>query len=91
LSAGNRPSARRKEPLIAITDPGSKMQKVAESDGFRHVFFGMPSIGGRYSVLSDFGLAPAAIMGDRRPGRDRIERSDAGLILGVAHNQVATS
>ena len=53
--AGNR--------FIAITDPGSKMQKVAESDNFRHVFFGLPSIGGRYSVLSDFGLVPAAIMG----------------------------
>ena len=49
--------------FIAITDPGSKMQQVAESDGFRHVFFGWPSIGGRYSALSDFGLVPAAIMG----------------------------
>lgn len=53
--AGNR--------FIAITDPGSKMQHVAESDRFRHIFFGLPSIGGRYSVLSDFGLVPAAIMG----------------------------
>jgi transaldolase / glucose-6-phosphate isomerase len=49
--------------FIAITDPGSKMQQVAERDGFRRVFFGWPSIGGRYSVLSDFGLVPAAIMG----------------------------
>lgn len=49
--------------FIAITDPGSKLQKVAESDGFRHIFFGRPSIGGRYSVLSDFGLVPTAIMG----------------------------
>ena len=49
--------------FIAITDPGSKMQQVAERDGFRHVFLGWPSIGGRYSVLSDFGLVPAAIMG----------------------------
>ena len=49
--------------FIAITDPGSKMQEVAEGDGFRHIFFGWPSIGGRYSVLSDFGLVPAAIMG----------------------------
>ena len=39
------------------------MQQVAERDGFRHVFFGWPNIGGRYSVLSDFGLVPAAIMG----------------------------
>jgi transaldolase/glucose-6-phosphate isomerase len=49
--------------FIAITDPGSKMQQVAESDGFRHVFFGWADIGGRYSALSDFGLVPAAIMG----------------------------
>jgi transaldolase / glucose-6-phosphate isomerase len=49
--------------FVAITDPGSKLQQVAESDGFRHVFFGWPDIGGRYSVLSDFGLVPAALMG----------------------------
>jgi transaldolase/glucose-6-phosphate isomerase len=49
--------------FIAITDPRSKMQQVAESDGFRHVFFGVPSIGGRYSALSDFGMVPAAVMG----------------------------
>ena len=49
--------------FIAITDPGSKTQEVAEQDGFRHVCFGWPNIGGRYSVLSDFGLVPAAIMG----------------------------
>ena len=49
--------------FIAITDPGSKMQQVAEGDGFRHTFFGLPSIGGRYSALSDFGMVPAAIMG----------------------------
>jgi transaldolase/glucose-6-phosphate isomerase len=39
------------------------MQQVAEADGFRHIFFGWPNIGGRYSALSDFGLVPAAIMG----------------------------
>ncbi|MGH2359596.1 MAG: bifunctional transaldolase/phosoglucose isomerase, partial [bacterium] len=49
--------------FIAITDPGSKMQQVAEGDGFRHIFFGLPSIGGRYSALSDFGMVPSAIMG----------------------------
>ncbi len=49
--------------FIAITDPGSKMQQVAESDRFLHVFFGRPSIGGRYSALSNFGMVPAAVMG----------------------------
>ncbi len=48
--------------FVAITDPGSKMQQVAEQDGFRHVFFGTPSIGGRFSALSPFGLVPAATM-----------------------------
>ena len=49
--------------FIAITDPGSKMQQVAEADHFLHIFFGRPSIGGRYSALSNFGMVPAAVMG----------------------------
>ncbi len=49
--------------FVAVTDPGSKMQQVAEADGFRQVFMGDPSIGGRYSVLSNFGMVPAAAMG----------------------------
>ena len=49
--------------FIAITDPGSKMQQVAERDRFRHIFYGVPSIGGRYSALSNFGMVPAAAMG----------------------------
>ena len=49
--------------FIAVTDPGSKMQQVAEADHFLHVFFGRPSIGGRYSALSNFGMVPAAVMG----------------------------
>jgi glucose-6-phosphate isomerase len=49
--------------FIAITDPGSKMQKVAETDRFRHIFAGVPSIGGRYSALSNFGMVPGAAMG----------------------------
>ena len=49
--------------FIAITDPGSALQQTAEADGFRHLYFGLPSIGGRYSALSNFGMVPAAIMG----------------------------
>jgi transaldolase/glucose-6-phosphate isomerase len=49
--------------FIAITDPGSKLRQEAERDGFRKIFLGVPGIGGRYSALSDFGLAPAAAMG----------------------------
>lgn len=55
--------ARAARQMVAITDPGSKMQQVAEREHFRHVFFGDPSIGGRYSALSPFGLVPAAVMG----------------------------
>jgi transaldolase/glucose-6-phosphate isomerase len=49
--------------FIAITDPGSKMQATAEADNFDRICFGVPSIGGRYSALSDFGMVPAAIIG----------------------------
>ncbi len=60
--------------FIAITDPGSKLEQVAAQDKFRQVFHGVPSIGGRYSALSDFGLVPGAIMGlDVRKFLDRTE------------------
>jgi glucose-6-phosphate isomerase len=49
--------------FIAITDPGSKMESVAKQDKFRHIFYGDPAIGGRYSALSDFGIVPAAAIG----------------------------
>lgn len=49
--------------FIAVTDPGSKMQRVAEADKFRKIFMGVPSIGGRYSALSNFGMVPAAVLG----------------------------
>jgi transaldolase/glucose-6-phosphate isomerase len=49
--------------FITITDPGSTLQKVADRDRFRRIAYGIPSIGGRYSVLSDFGMVPAAAMG----------------------------
>jgi transaldolase / glucose-6-phosphate isomerase len=49
--------------FIAVTDPGSKMQQVAEGDKFWKIFAGDPSIGGRYSALSNFGMVPAAAMG----------------------------
>jgi transaldolase/glucose-6-phosphate isomerase len=57
---GQQEAGRR---FIAITDPDSHLQKVAVDDHFRHILFGRKNIGGRYSALSDFGMAPAAIMG----------------------------
>ncbi len=49
--------------FVAVTDPGSHMEDVAKKDGFRRIFHGDKKIGGRYSVLSNFGLVPAAAMG----------------------------
>jgi transaldolase/glucose-6-phosphate isomerase len=82
--------------FIAITDPGSALQRVAEKERFRHVFYGVPGIGGRYSALSNFGLVPAAIMGldvarlldraqemVRRCGPDAPPEENPGVELGV--------
>ncbi len=90
--------------FIAITDPGSKMQQVAETDSFRHIFFGVPSIGGRYSALSNFGMVPAAVMGlDVRRLLDRTEEmiqacaatvpagENPGVILGAILGTLANS
>ncbi len=55
--------AQAGESFIAITDPGTLMVKAAQSDHFRKIFLNQPDIGGRYSALSYFGMAPAALMG----------------------------
>jgi transaldolase / glucose-6-phosphate isomerase len=49
--------------FVAITDPGSQLQKVAKERGFARIFAGVPNIGGRYSVLSPFGTVPLAATG----------------------------
>ena len=82
--------------FVAITDPGSKMQRVAEKDKFRKIFMGVPSIGGRYSALSNFGMVPAAVMGIDVPkflkntkkmvdacGEDTDATTNPGVILGT--------
>jgi transaldolase/glucose-6-phosphate isomerase len=82
--------------FIAITDPGSKMELVAQGDKFRHIFHGLASIGGRYSALSDFGMVPAALMGlDAQKFLDRTEEmvhackscvpvdDNPGVVLGI--------
>lgn len=51
------------EQFIAITDPGSKLEKIAKDKGFRDTFLNPEDIGGRYSALSYFGMVPAAVMG----------------------------
>lgn len=49
--------------FIAVTDPGSSLEKAARKLNYARIFHGEPSIGGRYSVLSPFGLVPAATAG----------------------------
>ena len=90
--------------FIAITDPGSKMQQVAEADKFLHVFFGRPSIGGRYSALSNFGMIPAAGIGldtkkflsraaemVRACGPSAAVQENSGAALGVILGAAATA
>jgi glucose-6-phosphate isomerase len=49
--------------FVAITDPGSKLEKIANEFSFRKIFLNNPNIGGRFSALSLFGLVPAALIG----------------------------
>lgn len=49
--------------LVAITDPGSSLDALAQDQGFRAVFHGQPDVGGRFSALTPFGLVPAALLG----------------------------
>jgi transaldolase/glucose-6-phosphate isomerase len=83
--------------FIAVTDPGSSLEKVATKQGFARIFHGDPSIGGRYSVLSPFGLVPAATAGIdvrslirhtlamlRSCGPDVPPRENPGVQLGLA-------
>src|SRR5256714_1692560 len=51
------------EFFAAVTDPGSELESLAAERGFLRVFHGEPSIGGRYSALSPFGIVPAALLG----------------------------
>ncbi|MGD0223936.1 MAG: bifunctional transaldolase/phosoglucose isomerase [Terriglobia bacterium] len=51
------------ENFVAITDPGTSLEKLAKEKNFRRVFPGQPDIGGRYSALSNFGMIPAALAG----------------------------
>lgn len=49
--------------LVAITDPGTELEQLAREEGWRAIFSGVPSVGGRYSALSVFGLVPTALVG----------------------------
>jgi transaldolase/glucose-6-phosphate isomerase len=85
------------EHFLAVTDPGSPLEREARKLHFKHVFYGVPSIGGRYSVLSKFGLVPAAAIGldiqrllekaqqmARSCGADVPPAENPGVQLGIA-------
>jgi hypothetical protein len=88
--------------FIAVTDPGTHMQRVAEGDGFRAVYFGKPDIGGRFSALSNFGMVPAASSGIDAPaflrtahemvkacGPEVAPSQNPGVMLGLAIGVIA--
>jgi transaldolase/glucose-6-phosphate isomerase len=88
--------------FVAITDPGSALIDEADSRGFRRVFENDPDIGGRYSVLSYFGLVPAALMGvnveamlhraqvaEQNCAGYNDTHSNSGLWLGIAMGELA--
>jgi len=90
--------------FVAVTDPGSSMEKTAKARHFAHIFYGEPSIGGRYSVISPFGLVPAAAAGldlknfldvtasmVRACGPDVPPQENPGIQLGLALGAAAKS
>src|SRR6185437_5371971 len=91
------------EHFIAVTDQDSSLERRAKQLRFAHIFHGVTSIGGRYSVLSKFGLVPAAAMGldvkrllkttqpmQQACGPDVPPSENPGVQLGVAMGIAAT-
>ena len=88
--------------FVVITDPGSPLERLASEDGLRRTFLNPPDIGGRYSVLSEFGLVPAAVMGvdievllhgaqvaEQACAHYDSSESNSGLWLGAAIGELA--
>ena len=91
------------EHFVAITDAGTVLERLASDAGFRRTFLNPTDIGGRYSVLSYFGLVPGALLGiDTRTlleraetmaqecGPDRPGSKNPGAWLGAAMAQMAS-
>jgi transaldolase/glucose-6-phosphate isomerase len=89
-------SGKRGGRFVAITDPASPLEELAKTRGAR-VFAGEPTIGGRYSALSPFGLVPAALMpvdlgrlldrAEAAMNACRVAADNPGLALGLALGQ----
>jgi transaldolase / glucose-6-phosphate isomerase len=87
-------ASKRGAQFAAITDPGTELEQLAQERGFRAVFSGEPTIGGRYSALSPFGLVPAALMqldlgrlldrAEATLNACRVAEDNPGLALGLA-------
>jgi transaldolase / glucose-6-phosphate isomerase len=88
--------------FVVVTDPGSPLERLAQDDGLRRCFLNQPDIGGRYSVLSLFGLVPAALMGvnieallyrcqvaERNCAHYESSESNSGLWLGSVVGELA--
>jgi transaldolase/glucose-6-phosphate isomerase len=88
--------------FVVVTDPGSPLEQLAADDRLRHTFRNPPDIGGRYSVLSLFGLVPAAVMGinieallhraqvaEQNCAHHDSSASNSGLWLGAAVGELA--
>jgi transaldolase/glucose-6-phosphate isomerase len=96
-------SLAKPEQFVVVTDPGSPLEQIAADDGLRHCFLNPPDIGGRYSVLSYFGLVPAALMGvniegllhacqvgEQNCAHHDSSESNSGLWLGATIGELAT-
>src|SRR5437588_3579947 len=92
----------RPDQFVVVTDPGSPLERIASDDGLRHAFLNPPDIGGRYSVLSLFGLVPAALMGinieallhrcqvaEQNCAHYDSSETNSGLWLGAALGEIA--
>lgn len=90
--------------FVAITDPGSSLERLAGERGFRAVFNAPPDVGGRYSALTNFGLVPAVLIGvdvrglleraramERACGPDVPVALNPGLSLGAALGELAAA
>lgn len=88
--------------FVAVTDPGTKMQAIAEADHFHDIYYGLPEIGGRFSALSNFGMIPSACAGIdvvsflecahvmvKACGADIEAKQNPGIMLGIALGTLA--
>ena len=95
-------AGRNGDQFVAVTDPGSPLVEMARERRFRHVFEADPDIGGRYSVLSHFGMVPAALAGvnieamlqnaqvaEQNCAQFDSSQDNSGLWLGVVIGQLA--